>query len=105
MFIGSLSISGTVFGVLASLSLSLYSILTKRVLPKLDNNVWLMSYYNNVYATIIFIPIMIVNNELSELINYPQLYDANFWFIMTIGGVSGFAIGFLTSLQIKVSVY
>lgn len=100
--LGSLSISGTVFGVLGSLSLSLYSIFTKRVLPKLDNEVWLLSYYNNIYATILFLPVMYYNNEFHELSIYPQLYNISFWLQMLLGGICGFSIGFLTSLQIKV---
>lgn len=47
---------------------------------------------------------MIFNNELQQVFCYPQLFDSQFWLIMTIGGISGFAIGFLTSLQIKVSI-
>ena len=100
---GTLSISGTVFGVLASLSLSLYSIFTKKVLPKVDNEVWALSYYNNIYATILFLLLMLFNgNEFVELFNYMELLHTYFWFIMTVGGVCGFAIGFFTSLQIKV---
>ncbi|XP_063922866.1 GDP-fucose transporter 1 [Zophobas morio] len=99
---GTLSISGTVFGVLASLSLSLYSIFTKKVLPKVDNEVWALSYYNNIYATILFLLLMLFNgNEFVELFNYMELLHTYFWFIMTVGGVCGFAIGFFTSLQIK----
>lgn len=100
---GSLSISGTIFGILASLSLSLYSIFTKKVLPKIDNEVWVLSYYNNIYATILFIPLMLFNNEFVILFNYMELIQTYFCIIMTVGGICGFAIGFFTSLQIKVS--
>lgn len=103
LFLGSLSIGGTIFGVLGSLSLSLYSIFTKRVLPKVDNQVWLLSYYNNIYATILFLPVMYLNNEFHELAIYPQLFNESFWLQMLVGGICGFSIGFLTSLQIKVS--
>lgn len=102
-FVGSLSVSGTIFGVLGSLSLSLYSIFTKRVFPKINHDVWLLSYYNNVYAAIMLLPLMLLNNEFQELKSYPQIGDVKFWGIMTVGGVFGFMIGFLTSLQIKVS--
>jgi GDP-fucose transporter C1 len=98
---GSLSISGTIFGILASLSLSLYSIFTKKVLPKIDNEVWVLSYYNNIYATILFIPLMLFNNEFVILFNYMELRQTYFCIIMTVGGICGFAIGFFTSLQIK----
>lgn len=100
---GSLSVTGTIFGILGSLSLSLYSIITKKVLPKVNQEIWLLSYYNNLYSIVIFIPLIIFNNELSILFQYPRLDDYRFWAAMTVGGVCGFSIGFLTSLQIKVT--
>lgn len=100
---GSLSIAGTIFGVLGSLSLSLYSIFTKRVLPSLNQEVWLLSYYNNIYSSIILIPIIIVAGEVSAVLRYEDLFSSSFWGMMTIGGICGFAIGFFTSLQIKVT--
>lgn len=99
----SFSLIGTVFGVLGSLSLSLYSIYTKRTLPHVNQQVWLLSYYNNVYSAVLFIPLMIVNGEVQEVLNYKHLLEPWFWGVMTIGGVCGFAIGFVTTLQIKVT--
>lgn len=95
--------SGTIFGVLASLSLSLFSIFTKKVLPKLNSDVWVLSYYNNIYATILFLPLIVFNGEVSTIVNFDGLWDISFWFPMTIGGLCGFSVGFLTSLQIKVN--
>ncbi|KAG8238851.1 hypothetical protein J437_LFUL017954 [Ladona fulva] len=100
---GSLSIVGTIFGVLGSLSLSLYSIYTKKVLPIVDQQIWLLSYYNNVYSSIIFIPLILLNNELGEILNYDRLWDLKFWLLMTAGGLCGFSIGYVTTLQIKVT--
>lgn len=99
---GSLSVLGTFFGVFASLSLSLYSILTKKVLPLVKHDVWALSYYNNIYASIIFVAFMIINSEVTTIINYRDLFNLNFWILMSVGGVCGFAIGFFTQLQIKV---
>jgi GDP-fucose transporter C1 len=49
------------------------------------------------------LPLIYLNGELSVLANYQ--YIAEFWFyaIMFIGGLCGFAIGFVTTLQIKVT--
>uniref|UniRef100_A0A182IVJ0 Sugar phosphate transporter domain-containing protein n=1 Tax=Anopheles atroparvus TaxID=41427 RepID=A0A182IVJ0_ANOAO len=99
----SFSLIGTIFGVLGSLSLSLYSIYTKRTLPHVNQQVWLLSYYNNVYSAVLFIPLMIVNGEVREVWNYKHLLEPWFWGVMTIGGICGFAIGFVTTLQIKVT--
>lgn len=101
--LGSLSTAGFVFGILGSLSLSLFSIFTKKVLPKVNGEVWALSYANNVYASILLIPMMIFNKELQELINYSGFSDHYFWFITLVGGICGFMIGFFTTLQIKVN--
>ncbi|RZF32607.1 hypothetical protein LSTR_LSTR011054 [Laodelphax striatellus] len=101
--IGSLSFIGTFFGIMGSLCLAFYSIHTKTVLPSVNNHIWLLSYYNNTYACFIFIPLMIFNGEINTLMNAEKLFTIQFWTIMTAGGLCGFAIGYVTSLQIKVT--
>ncbi|GLV32708.1 neuronally altered carbohydrate [Carabus blaptoides fortunei] len=44
---GSLSVSGTIFGIFGSLSLSLYSIYTKRILPHVNGEVWFSNNFTN----------------------------------------------------------
>lgn len=100
---GSLSVIGTFFGVLGSLSLSLYSINTKKVLPTVNQNIWLLSYYNNVYTVGLFIPLILIEGEFQTVYNYSKLTHLNFWLAMLLGGVCGFAIGYVTMLQIKVT--
>jgi GDP-fucose transporter C1 len=102
---GSLSIAGTVFGVMGSLALSMYSIYTKRVLPYVNQQIWLLSYYNNVYSCFLFLPLIILNKELPVILNFENLADAKFWLFMTGGGLCGFAIGFVTALQIQVQFH
>lgn len=104
LFLDSFSLVGTIFGVLGSLFTCLYAIFNKRVLPYLDQNVWIMSYYNNLYSSILFAVLLILNGEIATLSAYPLLFSIMFITIMTIGGISGFLINIFTSLQIKVSV-
>jgi solute carrier family 35 (GDP-fucose transporter), member C1 len=99
----SFSLIGTVFGVLGSLSLSLYSIYTKKVLPFVNQEVLLLSYYNNVYSTILFLPLIFVAGEVKAIVEYPHLAEPWFWGVMTVGGVCGLSIGYVTALQIKVT--
>nr|AEE62032.1 unknown [Dendroctonus ponderosae] len=100
-FSGILSVAGTIFGIVGSFSLSLFSILTKKVLPKIDGEIWLLQYANNLYASILFLPIIFVTGEVQVVLNYPRLTDLFFWTILIGGGLCGFMIGFFTSLQIK----
>ncbi|KAI8117552.1 putative GDP-fucose transporter [Lucilia cuprina] len=99
----SFSWRGTVFGVLGSLALAMYSIHTKKALQHVNQEVWLLSYYNNLYSSFLFLPLIILNGELEAIITYEKIFE--FWFVLTmlIGGLCGFAIGFVTALQIKVT--
>lgn len=93
---------GVLAGVVASLCVALYSIHTKKVLPVVSNQIWLLSFYNNVFSTLMFTPVVLFNGELEIITNYEKLSLLYFWTMMVISGVCGLAIGFVTSLQIKV---
>ncbi|TNM90778.1 hypothetical protein fugu_003067 [Takifugu bimaculatus] len=98
---GSLSWSGVFFGVLASAFVSLNAIFTKKVMPAVDGNIWRLSYYNNINASILFLPLLLIFGDLGRLVHFSLLSDLWFWTMMTLGGVFGFAIGYVTGLQIK----
>lgn len=100
---GSLSLSGTIYGVLASIAVCLYSIQTKQVLPHVNQEILLLSYYNNLYSLFLFLPMMLLNGEFTELYNYDNFADSFFWMALLTGGICGFAIGYVTALQIKVT--
>eukprot|EP00091_Calanus_sinicus_P017765 TRINITY_DN3851_c0_g1_i1.p1 TRINITY_DN3851_c0_g1~~TRINITY_DN3851_c0_g1_i1.p1 ORF type:complete len:329 (-),score=98.65 TRINITY_DN3851_c0_g1_i1:24-1010(-) len=100
---GSFSLAGTIYGVLASLFVSLFSIYTKKILPVVDGNIWALTFYNNVNACVLFLPLMVVFGEIPIVTSFPYLASINFWFMMTIGGIFGFGIGYVTGLQIKVT--
>lgn len=98
---GSLSWTGVFFGVLASAFVSLNAIYTKKVMSAVDGNIWKLSFYNNINACVLFIPLILVFGELGRLSTFSRLTDVGFWGMMTLGGVFGFAIGYVTGLQIK----
>nr|CAG4645605.1 EOG090X081X [Lynceus sp. MCZ IZ 141354] len=97
------SLLGTIFGVLASLFVSLNSIYTKKVLPHVNQSIWLLSYYNNINACALFLPLILLNREIGSIIMYTGLTSISFWWMMTLGGIFGFAIGYVTGLQIQVT--
>lgn len=74
------------------------------MLPIVNGEIWALSYCNNIYASILLIPMMVMNQEIPELINYKDFKDLFFWIIIVVGGVCGFTIGFFTALQIKVCI-
>ncbi|XP_040184095.1 GDP-fucose transporter 1 isoform X2 [Rana temporaria] len=98
---GTLSWAGIFYGVLASLCVSLNAIYTKKVLPAVDGSIWRLTFYNNVNACILFLPLLLVFGEVGTLMAFDKLDSLYFWGMMTLGGVFGFAIGYVTGLQIK----
>lgn len=86
---------------MASAFVSLNAIFTKKVMPAVDGSIWKLSFYNNLNASILFLPLLIVFGELNRVASFSQLSDLGFWGMMTLGGVFGFAIGYVTGLQIK----
>ncbi|XP_051647654.1 GDP-fucose transporter 1 [Manacus candei] len=98
---GTLSWTGIFFGILASLCVSLNAIYTKKVLPVVDGSIWRLTFYNNVNACVLFFPLMMLLGEFRTLYHFDKLGSPSFWGVMTLGGVFGFAIGYVTGLQIK----
>lgn len=94
---------GVLYGVLASLFVSLYAIYIKRVLPFVDDNVWLLTFYNNVNALILFVPLIVLTGEVPVIASFDELFSVQFIFLMTVGGLFGFAIGYVTGMQVKVT--
>ena len=74
-----------------------------QVMPAVDGNIWSLTFYNNVNACALFIPLMILFGELPVIFSFEHLASLHFWFLMTLGGIFGFAIGYVTGLQIKVT--
>ena len=72
-------------------------------MPAVDGNIWALTFYNNVNACVLFIPLMLLFGELEVVAQFEHLYSSNFWFLMSVAGVFGFAIGYVTGLQIKVT--
>lgn len=92
------SLWGTLSGVLSSLFVSLNSIFTKKVLPAVDNDHWKLTFYNNVNACILFIPMMIVFEGPVIIQAFgDQFLSLLFWSAMLVAGFFGFMIGTCTS--------
>lgn len=93
---------GTMFGICSSLFVSLNSIFTKKVLPAVDNDHWKLTFYNNVNAVILFLPLMAYYEAEAILAAFgKQFVSTSFWAAMSVAGVMGFSIGIVTVLQIK----
>ena len=88
-------------GVMSSLFVSLNSIFTKKVLPVVDDNHWKLTFYNNVNACFLFIPLIIYFEADEIKKSTERLTSSQFWSAMSLAGFFGFSIGIVTVLQIK----
>lgn len=98
-----LSIAGVVFGVLASLCVSLNAIFTKKVLPAVDGNLWRLQLYNNLNAALMLAVLCVMFGEVQILLEFPHWTMPFFWVMIVSAGVFGIAIGYVSGLQIKVT--
>ena len=67
-----------------------------------DENIWQLSLYNNVNASVLFLPLILIAGEVQNVAEAEEVFSGWFWFTMIVGGVFGFAIGYVTGLQIQV---
>ena len=96
------SLVGTLFGVAASAFVSLNSIYTRKTLPAVGEDKWLLTAYNNVNAVLIFIPLILLSGEATLLTEYTTtLQNPVFWGAMLVSGAFGTLIGIATVLQIQ----
>ena len=94
---------GVVCGVLASMSVALNAIFTKKVLPVVDNNLWRLQLYNNANALVLLTPLSVVFGEVSVLQSFQYWTSPWFYVLLIIAGTFGVAIGYVSGLQIKVT--
>lgn len=97
----SFSFIGTMSGVLASLFVSLNSIYTSKILPKVDNDKSQLLFYNNTNAVLLFMPLIAFFEAEILMNNADKLFTFAFWGPMTVLGFMGFAIGLVTVMQVK----
>ncbi len=61
-----------------------------------------LSWYNNINASLGFLPLVFIAGEHKELLSKTDvLLTSYYWFVMLIAGFLGFAIGIVTVMQIN----
>jgi len=83
--------------------LSMFAWITHvQVLPLVEDNVWTLTFYNNLNASILLTICIVASSEAKNIENSQNVLTLKFWAEMMIAGVFGFAIGYVSGLQIKV---
>ena len=95
--------TGIFFGVLSSFFAAMNGVYIKKTIDIVDKNLWKLNYITNIWATIIFIPLIFITGEYERIVSFKAFFSFYFWFAMSISGSLAFLIGYVTSLQIKVT--
>lgn len=99
---GSISVFGVFSGIAASLCVALYAIYTKKTLGVVGDNIWRLQYYNNLNA-VVMLGALTFLTERTSLSRFKFWFSPQFWCLIFLAGMFGIAIGYVTSLQIKVT--
>lgn len=95
------SLSGVIFGVTSSFFVAMNSIYVKKKFALVDNNPWKITLYNNVNASILFLPLVLFSGEIGVIRSSPQSLSPHYWFLLLASGLLGVSISFATAAQIK----
>uniref|UniRef100_A0AAF5PH14 Sugar phosphate transporter domain-containing protein n=1 Tax=Wuchereria bancrofti TaxID=6293 RepID=A0AAF5PH14_WUCBA len=100
---GTLSVSGVIFGVAASMFVALNAIYTQRTLPSVGDSIAQLTLYNNINALVLFLPIILFFGDITEVFYFHYLTSLRFWTLMTLSGIFGFLMSYITGWQIQVT--
>ena len=92
---------GIFYGLMSSIVGPLSQIQLKRTLPLVDNNLWLLTFYNNLNGLFIYPILSILFGEFRHIMEFQQLTNPYFWLLMTLSGAIGVSLSFAISLQIS----
>eukprot|EP00050_Salpingoeca_kvevrii_P007850 m.299031 g.299031 ORF g.299031 m.299031 type:complete len:330 (-) comp14021_c0_seq1:127-1116(-) len=99
----SISYLGVLYGIAASACVALNAIYIKKLMPLVGDDMWRMTAYNNTNALLLFLPVMIMMGEISEVAASSEIVSSSYWTLMTIAGLFGVMIGLVSMMQIRVT--
>lgn len=98
---GGTLLLGVLFGALSSFCVAINAVLTQTTVRDIKDN-WLLTYYNNLNAVFILLPVILLLGEHREIAAHVDLVmSVRFWLLNAVAGFFGIAIGLATMLQIK----
>ncbi|KAI9276107.1 triose-phosphate transporter family-domain-containing protein [Sporodiniella umbellata] len=94
--------AGIVYGVGSSAFVALYGIYVQKTLAVVDNNHWKLLHYNTTTAILYLSVLVLLSGEITDIIEKSEvIYELSFWVLMTVTGITGFAINIAMFLQVK----
>lgn len=101
--IGTLSIWGIIYGLLASLSAAICGIYTKRFgsAPNIDS--LKQAYYNSINSCLFLSPLVYSTGQAGQVLESNELTSVKFWVFLTVSGALSLAVAWVSTLQIRVT--
>ena len=94
-------ILGLFFAFMSSILGPLSQIQLKRTLPLVNDNLWLLTFYNNFNGLFIYPVLIMLFGEYKHVLEFEQLGNPQFWLLMTLSGFLGVSLSFSISLQMS----
>ena len=95
---------GVFYGVTYTFFVAANAICTKKMLTVVEENIWQLSLYNCVNASfLLLLPLILINGEVQNVTSDEKYLLGLFWVKLFTSGMFGFAIGYVTILQIQVT--
>lgn len=89
------------YGLSASVALSLYSIGMRSIAVLFNNNDWVCMFYLNINVALLLVPLGYFVGEVPVVQASPLLRQTGFWILLAFAGLSGILINVATMLQIR----
>jgi len=93
--------TGVIYGVISSGFIAGHGILVKKILPKVDNNEWLLLIYNTVMSLVLMFPLVVIYDEWRGVLSFVPQNPVFHWTVLSVTGFLGFMINIAVFLQIK----
>ena len=98
----NLNVLGTLFGVIASVFVSMHSVYTKKSNGFVGGDKWKLAFYSNFIASFMYPPLLVIAGEHLIVAEHGTMFAQPFyWATMFIGSFLGFLIGIVTVMQIN----
>jgi solute carrier family 35 (GDP-fucose transporter), member C1 len=102
LFEAKLELSTIILGILSSAFVAINAICTGKALTATGDCIWKLTIYNSFNAVILFIPAILVSGESDEIVaKFFLFYQIRFWSTLILSGIFGFAMSYVTLLQIQ----
>ena len=100
---GTLSTNGVLFGMTTSFFVAMNGILIKQSLDVVHQDAEKLTLYNNINASLLFLPLLLATGQLSSVWNSPRIDDVYFWISLLLSGLMSLAMGWVSALQIQLT--